>query len=82
MAQSHDKQRRILAEGSWVGHYGCGRLVKCVSFDAEEKVYTGWYKPKSKLEVDCPACGRNHRVAIWWRRPKADENVASAELEL
>lgn len=66
-----------LASNSYIGHYGCGRLVKVVTHSPPKM-----YGPARKFLVDCPGCGYTHKVKVIWRKPIRDGEADEAELEV
>lgn len=80
----YDRRHRL---PGYVGHYGCGRngaarLVKVTAEKATERVGVGFRKPKDRWVVECPVCGEEHKVTIFWRAPKDEGEVGRAELVL
>lgn len=62
-----------------VGFYGCAgdgraRVVRAA--------WTGEGKPPRAAEVECPVCGREHRVALSWRSASKLDNGREAEIVL
>lgn len=70
------------AQGYWIGHYGCGRLVKVATSEPTGEKRHGYRLPKVAYQVDCPACGYTHRVKVAWRLPKDDAELDRAELSV
>lgn len=61
------------------GFYGCaragrGRVVRLA--------WAGPGRPPRSAELDCPACGETHRVALSWRRATALDRDREPELVL
>lgn len=62
-----------------IGAYGCaagrGRVVRLRWVGAEDP-------PAYVEELECPACGETHRVALTWRSPTEYDEQREPDLEL
>jgi hypothetical protein len=61
---------------AYIGHYGCGRVIKVRT---PPGVKPRIYGRQEKFEVKCPGCGWKHTIRVLWRRAKRGE-LSRAEI--